>query len=245
MLWSKFHEQFQKEVMPAGQIAGVDIVYVISHQRGQPPYKIGITESNIYGRLRAYQTPLIDFDILYLIALPRKGAIALEKALHNHSTLKGQRIKFPKKKPEAKVRYSEWFNTTPSTIKTAIWRVSGSAGNLNPYFAYTLSEKKIEQWHALSKFEQHQREKQKLTYKTRSGTVHNKIKRYNPNDEGYEKYRWMKVKSTKAEGSDTGVIIDVPEKRNGKAIIRWSNNVIYPLPIRDVEKYVEEYGITY
>ena len=231
--------------MPAPQITGVDIVCVISHQRGKAPYKIGITATNIYGRLRAYQTPLVDFDIIYLIALPTQGAIALEKALHTHRTLKDKRIKFPQKKPEAKVRYSEWFNTTPATIKTAIWRVAGSAPNLNPYFAHTLSENKIEQWHALSLFEKHQREKQKLTYKTRSGTVHRKIKRYNPNDEGYEKFRWMIVKSTQEEGNDTGMVIDVPDVKSGKAFIRWSNNAIYPLPVSDVVRYAKEHGVVY
>jgi hypothetical protein len=142
MLWSEFVEGFKKEIMPKDQIAGLDVVYVISQKDDtkthQPHnssnnnnkelfffyvisqkddtkrFKIGITETNIYNRLNAYQTPFVDFEIHFLLLLPPYGARRLELTLQNDSHLKPVRIEFPVKKVDQKVRMSEWFKTSAS-----------------------------------------------------------------------------------------------------------------------------------
>ena len=248
MLWSKFHDKFEDEVMPKGQIAGLDVVYVISHQQGKGPYKISITQTNIYSRLDSYKTALVDFDVLYIIGVPSSGAGPLEKALHSNRYLKRHRIEFPKKRPEVKVRFSEWFNLRRAdSIKRAIWDVVGDNKSTNtPYFAYTVSENKIEQWPELSTFEKRAKEKQQIQYtRTRSGTKHARVKKYNPNDEGMGVYQWMKVRSDLEGGSDEGVVIDVPEKKTGRAIVRWSDNLILPLEMSEIIRYAQKVGVRY
>ncbi len=200
MKWSKFYELFEDTVMPKDQLKGLDVVYIISHIAGRPPYKIGITETNIYGRLRAYQTPLVEFDIAYLIALPPKGARALETALQEAKYLKPIRVEFPAKKAGKKPSYSEWFDVKLVTIRTAIWREIRNSEKIFPYFAYDLTGNVPVPWASLSTFETEMESK---------GAV--------PIGSGpYEKYRRMKVNSSDPNDKSVGVVIDVPEIRNSR-----------------------------
>ena len=232
MKWSKFYELFEDTVMPKDQLKGLDVVYIISHIAGRPPYKIGITETNIYGRLRAYQTPLVEFDIAYLIALPPKGARALETALQEAKYLKPIRVEFPAKKAGKKPSYSEWFDVKLVTIRTAIWREIRSSEKIFPYFAYDLTGNVPVPWASLSTFETEMESKGAAAIG--SGP--------------FEKYRWMKVKSSDPGDKSVGVVIDVPENKKfkkgttkAKAIVRWGKNEVYPLPIEDIVQYGYDY----
>ena len=174
MKWSSFYQQFQKMVLPKDQVKGVDFVYVISHEKSDSRYKIGITEQNLFSRLRAYQTPFVEFHVQYLIALPDKGARVLERELHNSKHLESKRMKFGKKHPDAKTSYSEWFKTDLGIIKYAIQRAFRYSDQHMLYFAYDLTGNALTRWDALEMYVS----KPKTTtreIKTRSGRVHKRI----------------------------------------------------------------------
>ena len=122
--------------MPKEQIAGLDVVYVISQNDDTKRFKIGITETNMYTRLNAYQTPFVNFEIHFLLLLPPYGARTLEKTLQENLGLKSVRIAFPNKRLGQKTRITEWFKTSISKIQTAILKAVKRHDDINPYIAF-------------------------------------------------------------------------------------------------------------
>jgi hypothetical protein len=112
MLWSKVHDTFLEE--HGGNLKGVEVLYVISQYHNKKPFKVGITGGDIYRRMSNFQTAFIDFNIYYLIAVPNLQVKQLENKIHTDNRLK--RIKFPKKRPNQKIQYSEWIDNKLTDI---------------------------------------------------------------------------------------------------------------------------------
>ena len=239
MKWSDFHHQFQKMVLPKDQIKGVDFVCVISHEKDDNRYKIGITEQNLFSRLRAYQTPFVEFHVQYLIALPDKGARVLEKELHNSKHLESKRMKFGKKHPDAKTSYSEWFKTDLGIIKYAIQRAFRYSDQHMLYFAYDLTGNALTRWDALEMYVS----KPKTTtreIKTRSGRVHKRVETESKSK--YKKYIGMKVKPADEDDTSTGTVIDVPDTADGKGWVSWDDSTVpTPLPMEHIIEGIRFY----
>jgi hypothetical protein len=229
MLWSEFVEGFKKEIMPKDQIAGLDVVYVISQKDDTKRFKIGITETNIYNRLNAYQTPFVDFEIHFLLLLPPYGARRLELTLQNDSHLKPVRIEFPVKKVDQKVRMSEWFKTSASMIQSAILTAVKTNDDINPYIAFRLHNSKIYPWHIITKYNQSRREKVRERVRENAAT------------EKYAKYIGLEVEAASDQGGDEGEVIDIFQLKNKKpvkVIIKYSDREVYPLPIKSLNDYI-------
>ena len=122
MHWSSFHGKFNISNIPVRDLKGVAFVYILSHKKHQPPYKIGITKADLYRRMSNYQTVFIDFDIAYIVAMPFDQVRALETALHKEVS---NRIQFPhKRKDQARTIYSEWFDVPLSKVSAALHKIT-------------------------------------------------------------------------------------------------------------------------
>jgi hypothetical protein len=241
MKYSDFYEKFQDQVMPKEQIRNTDVLYVISHQKNMQPYKIGISKTNIYGRLNAYRTPFIDFEVELLIALPEEGARLMERSLHFAVP---SRIEFPNKiKEQTTVRMSEWFNTSINVILRQIIQTVKNDFNIRPIRAWNLQGKSPEIWHSLDKIGDMNRMKYIKSLskgiKTKSGRISRKPESMYNNE--YKKYLGMIVQDYDKE--DIGVVIEVPKTKRGKFWVKWGDKQRLATDIEMIEAYAKEYGI--
>lgn len=145
MEWSKFYNKFKDENI--NDVKNIAFVYVIS-QFNKPPYKIGLTKSDLYRRFGNYQTSFIDFHIHYLIMTEYGDVSKVESLLHKDVELEKYRVKFPDKTPGQQKRFSEWFDINKvsgktldlKTIEYSIRRVMYENKDIQTIFGYDLTK---------------------------------------------------------------------------------------------------------
>ncbi len=263
MIWSRFADTFTPNTIPTKDLKGIAFVYVISHNLNEPPYKIGLTRSDLMRRMRSYQTAFIDFYIYYIIALPYTQVALLEKELHKF--VKG-RMLFPDKRKDQKTKYySEWFNASLPEIETALDKIVMTDSRITPVFAYDLTARNNGMPKRIEKYEQDVGDVTSVT--TRSGRAtrlsaagarqYNAIyfdngrlwkginfsmsdtkRRKNPQ---FKKYIGMAIHA-KADG-DNGVVTKVPDSLTKNASVKYSDGETYQILMRDIVKYGKDFGI--
>ena len=226
MRWGNFYQRFQDEVMPRDQLRRMDFVYIIGHKTNEPPYKIGITQAGLYERLNSYQTAFVDFEIYYLIALPDRGALHLERVLHTGILQNDpRRIRFPQKRPDRQAKYSEWFDVPLGVIEKQILQAVRYDSTIQPFFAYDLRGNSIVRWKLLEDYRQPKPDEATHTTSTRSGRKVKRVERFGLEKSPYD-YLLGKAVFPKVDDGSTGEVIAVARTRAGKGVVKWSDDSV-------------------
>ena len=133
----------------------------------------------MYERLNSYQTAFVDFEIYYLIALPKRGTRNLEMVLHTGILQNDpRRIRFPQKRPDRQAKHSEWFDVPLGVIEKQILQAVRYDSTIQPYFAYDLRGHSIVRWKLLEDYRHPKPDEATHTTSTRSGRKDKRVERF-------------------------------------------------------------------